>query len=127
MRLIVSAAATFSLLALTGVGQAATLFSPTLNAKSSERQLRCSVLNVSNKPREVIFEINSSFFTIAGPTTRTIDPGTSSDIATTMTSSFAFCKVQAPGTPKTMLRGHFAIEVLHGGGDTEMVLSLPLQ
>jgi hypothetical protein len=125
MRFIVPAAALSSLV-LTGVGQAATLFSPMLNAKSSERQLRCSVLNVGDEPREVIFEITNGFSSIEGPTTRTIEPGRSSDIATSQTSSFAYCRVQAAGS-KTTLRGHFVIEVLHGGGDTEMVLSVPLQ
>jgi hypothetical protein len=74
----------------------------------------------------VIFEIRDSFTTVEGPTTRTIGPGESSDIATAQTSGFAYCKVEAPGNKNT-LRGHFAIEVLLGGGDTEMTLSVPLQ
>ena len=102
-----------------------TLFSAQMNTASSDRQLRCSVLNASAQTLEVTFEIRTSFGTVEGPTVRTIDPGESSDIATQDTSSFSHCEVSFTGN-KDDVRGHFVNEVLLGGGDTEMVLSLPL-
>jgi len=101
------------------------LFSAQMNTASSDRQLRCSVVNVSAQTLEVTFEIRSSFGTVEGPTVRTIDPGEASDIATQDTSSFSRCEVSFTGN-KDDVRGHFVNEVLLGGGDTEMVLSLPL-
>jgi hypothetical protein len=102
-----------------------TLYSPQLNASSSGRQLRCSVLNASAATLQVTFAIRSSFGVIEGPTLRTIFPGEASDIATDSTSSFSHCQVDFNGM-KSDVRGHFAIEVPRGNGDTEMVLSVPL-
>ena len=107
---------------------AATLFSPMVNAANSGRLLRCSVVNVGSETKDVTFEIvlASNGSTLVGPLTRTIPPGGSTFISTAQTGLFQYCKVQAPGS-KTALRGHFAIEVNLGGGDTEMRLSVPLE
>ena len=102
-----------------------TLYSPVLNTASTGRQLRCSALNTTSGTLAVTFAIASSFSVVEGPTVRTIAPGESSDIATTETSSFVHCKVDFIGK-KSDVRGHFVIELPLGGGDTEMVLSVPL-
>ena len=104
---------------------AVTLYSPEMNALASGRQLRCSVLNASAETLLVTFEIRTSFSIVEGPTQRTIAPGASSDIATASTSNFSHCKVEFSGK-ESDVRGHFANEVVSTGGDTEMVLSLPL-
>jgi len=102
-----------------------TLYSPMLNGASSGRQFRCTVLNVSAETLVVTFEIKNSFSTVEGPTVRTIPPGRSSDIVTSNTSSFSYCQVDFSGE-RSSVRGHYVNEVPLGGGDTEMVLTLPL-
>lgn len=105
--------------------RAATLYSPAINPASSGQQFRCAVLNVSTKPVEVVITLVAFGQPLAGPVTRTIEPGRGSDLTKTATGEFTHCVIEV-GSRKSV-RAHHTLENVLGGGDTAMVLSLPVQ
>ena len=110
----------------TNAAYAATLYSPTLKATSGNRNLQCSVLNVSSEPKLATFWIMRWNGTVLnGPSGQSTIPPGEMRVWTHSTPSWAYCRVQVTGL-KTDGRGAFELQT-YVNGNYETNVSVPLQ